>query len=141
MPRTKNYRGWGHIRQLPNKSKRWQASFIGPGPDQKRYYAPTTFTQKMDAESWLVKERRLIERAAESGERWLSPVERAALNQVASETLSEYGSRWIAQRNIKPRTRIHYLHSARSHFAGSRRDRRFQSDPGHRAILVCDDIG
>ena len=43
----------------------------------------------MDAESWLVKERRLIERAAESGERWLSPAQRAALNEIPRETLSE----------------------------------------------------
>lgn len=106
MPRTKTYRGWGHIRQLPNKSKRWQASFIGP--DCKRHYAPTTFTQKMDAESWLIKERRFIERAAEQDEKWISPSQRAALNQIPRETLSEYGKQWIAQRNIKPRTRIHY---------------------------------
>jgi len=62
----------------------------------------------MRAERWLANERDLIERAAESGERWLTPDERAAKAAVVAEPLSEYGKRWIAQRDLKPRTRIHY---------------------------------
>ena len=117
MPRTRNHRqrGWGHIRQLPNKSRRWQASFIGP--DRVRHYAPTTFTQKMDAELWLNKERRLIERARETDEKWISPSQRQAISEIPLETLSEYGARWIAQRNIKPRTRIHYTSILRDHIS------------------------
>ena len=78
----------------------------------------------MRAERWLANERDLIERAAETGERWLTPDERAAKAAVVAEPLSEYGKRWIAQRDIKARTRIHYetILSSTSHpnSAGSR---------------------
>src|SRR6476659_9815932 len=74
MSGTKSHRGWGWIRKRP--SGRFQASFIGP--DRKRHFGPTTFSNRMRAERWLANERDLIERAAESGERWLTPDERAA---------------------------------------------------------------
>lgn len=106
MPATKGHRGWGHIRQLPNKSKRFQASFIGP--DLNRHTAPVTFTERMNAEVWLAKERDYKERCILSGETWTSPAARAALVAVTGETVSDYGKRWIDQRNIKDRTRIHY---------------------------------
>ncbi len=115
MGSTNGHRGWGHIRQLPNKSKRHQASFIGP--DLKRHYAPTTFTAKMDAEAWLSNERRLMERAKAGGDPWFSPVERAALNTIVRETLTDFGKRDIAQRNIKPRTRIHYTSILDTHIS------------------------
>src|SRR6476660_3475873 len=57
-------------------SGRFQASFIGS--DRKRHFVPTTFSNRMRAERWLANERDLIERAAESGERWLTPDERDA---------------------------------------------------------------
>ena len=104
MSGTKNHRGWGWIRKRP--SGRFQASFIGP--DRKRHFGPTTFSNRMRAERWLANERDLIERASETGERWLTPDERAAKAAVVAEPLSEYGKRWIAQRDIKARTRIHY---------------------------------
>jgi hypothetical protein len=69
----------------------------------------------MRAERWLANERDLIERAAESGEPWLTPAQRAAKAAVVAEPLSEYGKRWIAQRNIKARTRIHYETIFREH--------------------------
>ncbi len=72
----------------------------------------------MRAERWLANERDLIERAAETGEPWLSPADRAAKAAVVAETLSEFGSRWIAQRNIKERTRIHYETIFREHIEG-----------------------
>ena len=46
----------------------------------------------MRAERWLANERDLIERAAETGERWLTPAERAAKAAVVAEPLSEFGS-------------------------------------------------
>jgi integrase len=106
LPATKGHRGWGHIRQLSNKSKRFQASYIGP--DLARHYAPLTFSDRTSAEIWLGRERQTIERASIGGEQWVSPAERVALATVTKETLDEYGKRWIEQRNIKPRTRIHY---------------------------------
>ena len=108
MSGTSGHRGWGWIRKRP--SGRFQASFLGPGngPNRKRYFAPTTFSNRMRAERWLANERDLIERAAESGELWLTPAQRAAKAAVVAESLSEYGKRCIAQRDIKARTRIHY---------------------------------
>lgn len=113
MPATKGHRGWGHIRQLPNKSKRFQASFIGP--DLNRHTAPVTFTERMNAEVWLAKERDYKERCILSGETWTSPAARAALVAVTGETVSDYGKRWIDQRNIKDRTRIHYTSILETH--------------------------
>ena len=69
----------------------------------------------MDAEEWLAGERRDIDTAKaglSSGNprlEWLSPAERiAAASEVSRETLEQYGKRWIAQRDLKPRTRIQY---------------------------------
>ena len=114
MTATKGHRGWGHIRKMPS-SKRYQASYIGP--DCKRHYAARTFAAKMDAESWLNNESRMIDRAIAGGDPWISPAERIAKAAVLGETLSEYGARWIAQRNIKPRTRIHYTSILSDHIS------------------------
>ena len=113
MSGTKNHRGWGWIRK--RASGRYQASFVGP--DLNRHYASTTFTNRMTAERWLAQERDLKERAAALGEPWISPAERAALNSVARATLAEYGKQIIEQRDIKPRTRIHYSSLLEDHIA------------------------
>ncbi len=73
-------RGWGYIRQLPNKSRRFQASYVGP--DLVRHYAAHTFTAKMYAEAWLAGERRLIEL-----DEWTPPALRAAQRAVAYRVL------------------------------------------------------
>ena len=84
------------------RSRRWQASYVWPlaGP---RHYAPITYTAKTDAEHWLGNERRLIERGD-----WTPPAERAAAAAVAGVTLADYGTRWIEERKLKPRTRSLY---------------------------------
>jgi integrase len=66
-----------------------------------RYFK--TFTAKMDAEAWLVEERRMKER-----DEWVSPKKRAKEFVAQHITLDEYGKTWIEQRNVKPRTRIGY---------------------------------
>ncbi len=114
MSGTKNHRGWGWIRK--RSSGRWQAGFIGP--DNQRHFAPQTFELKMDAEEWLASERRGIE-AAKAGVRsgktktldWISPKQRelsiaAMFDQ--DKTVAQFGTRWIEQRNVKPRTKAHY---------------------------------
>ncbi len=106
MAATSGHRGWGHIRRLP--SGRFQASYVGL--DNIRHTAPTTYSVRMAAEGWLADERRLIER----GE-WSAPVQRAAAAHAAGETLAEYGARWIAHRNVKPRTKIHYQATLEKH--------------------------
>ena len=110
MPGKKGHRGWGHIRQLSNKSRRFQASYIGP--DFVRHYAPRTFTARMDAEAWLTAERRLIER-----DEWMPPKARTALRRATSIPLGEYAQTWIAQRTLKPRTRAGYSDSLRLYIA------------------------
>ncbi|WP_204806739.1 tyrosine-type recombinase/integrase [Mycobacterium riyadhense] len=92
-------RGWGFIRKLP--SKKFQASYIGP--DLQRHTAPHTFSRKLDAEFWLGDERRRIEQ-----DDWTAPALRAAEKRATQVTLGEYAEKWIAERNVKPRTRLGY---------------------------------
>ena len=60
-------RGFGTVEKLT--SGRYRPRYTGP--DLKRHSAPFTFDTKLDAEAWLVDERRLIQ----SGE-WLPPSHR-----------------------------------------------------------------
>ncbi|OBI81842.1 tyrosine-type recombinase/integrase [Mycolicibacterium elephantis] len=106
MAARKGHRSWGYVVQLPNKSKRFEASYIGP--DKKRHYAPQTFTVKTTAEGWLANERAFLERTIMTGETWTSPKQRAATQQAQSITLEDFAKTWIEQRNIKPRTRLEY---------------------------------
>jgi integrase len=124
---TKNHRGWGWIRK--RASGRYQASYIGP--DNLRHYAPTTFDHRIDAEEWLTAERREIQNAAsaargaavsggQAGLQWISPAQRqaAVCESMQSEvTLCKYATEWIAQRPLKPRTRIHYTRIWENHIA------------------------
>lgn len=97
---TSSRRQFGYIRRLP--SKRYQASYIGP--DMRRHAAGKGFEAKMDAEAWLVAERRIIE----SG-KWIAPGLRAAVAEAAlPPTLTDFSNGWLASRALKPRTRAHY---------------------------------
>jgi integrase len=97
MPKRRSF---GQLRRLP--SKRWQAFYTGP--DTALHYAPTTFDTKMDAEAWLVDERRIVASGA-----WIAPSERHHAH-VTSITLGAYAAPWLADRTLKPRTRDHYRH-------------------------------
>jgi integrase len=92
-------RGWGKCRKLP--SKRIQASYVGP--DGRRHTADATFTTKLDAEAWLAAERRLVESGG-----WSSPAARRAAREAAQLTVADYADRWLAERELKPRTRSEY---------------------------------
>jgi integrase len=127
MSGIKNHRGWGWIRK--RASGRYQASYIGP--DHARHYAPTTFDYRIDAEEWLTAERREIQNAqtrvrsaavngGSAGLQWISPAQRqAAVSESlrAQLPLSEYAAEWIAQRPLKPRTRIHYTQIVQNHIS------------------------
>jgi integrase len=92
-------RGFGEIERLP--SGRIRARYTGP--DLRRHSAPITFETRLDAEAWLVDERRLIA----SGE-WL-PTDRRGVPQVTSDlTFGEYAETWLAERAIKPTTYERY---------------------------------
>jgi integrase len=91
-------RSFGQVRQLP--SKRWQAHYMGP--DLVRHNAPSTFETKMDAEAWIIDERRLIAAGL-----WTPPETRDVL-AATTLTLAIYCKPWLTDRTLKPRTREHY---------------------------------
>lgn len=91
-------RSFGQLRKLP--SGRWQAGYTGP--DARVHRAPSTFTAKIDAEAWLIAERRLIEIG-----QWRAPTQRQAARSQAL-TLAAYAEGWLSDRTLKPRTRMHY---------------------------------
>lgn len=87
-------RGFGMIRRLP--SKRYQASYFGP--DLTRHVGPTTFGTKLDAETWLAAERRILESGS-----WKPPSIRKAeaLRATQAETVAEYADRWLTHRRVR----------------------------------------
>lgn len=99
-------RSWGKVKKLP--SGRHQASYIGP--DLQRHAAAATYTAKLDAEAWLLDERRLIER----GE-WTPPAQRATQKKAEVVTVGAYAKQWVEHRSLKPRTRMGYEASLANH--------------------------
>jgi integrase len=95
MP-AKRSDGKGTTRQLP--SGRWQARFRGP--DGERRTAPGTFDSKLDAIAWLASQSRDVDRGV-----WREPEPMAV---HSSMSLKEYATVWLAGRDLKPRTRLHY---------------------------------
>jgi integrase len=93
-----NHRGFGHVRKLP--SGRYQASYVGP--DMLRHNARETFQTKGDAERWLGSEQAVVASGA-----WTSPAARVAAKSRV-QTFGQYAERWMARRDLKPRTRDHY---------------------------------
>ena len=91
-------RGWGTLRR--QRSGRIQAEYTGP--DLLMHHAPDTFTAQVDAESWLAAERRLIERGI-----WTPPETRDE-DEEPPLTLAMYAGQWLADRELKPKTRQHY---------------------------------
>lgn len=80
------------MRPLP--SGRYQASYLPPSGI--RINAPETLLTRQDADGWLARQRT----ALESG-RWHDP-------GAGRELFGQYAERWIAERELKPRTRAHY---------------------------------
>ena len=109
MARKAGSRGWGHIRKLP--SGNLQASYLNRG---RRHNAPTTFTNskagKVRAEGWLADERALIEAGT-----WTPPADRAAARTIRAISLHDYAVKWIADRPVKPRTRLLYESQLKHH--------------------------
>jgi len=103
MAGRKNRRGWGHIRQLPNKGKRYQANYVWPPITTHRHNAPTTFSTRALAERWLADERRLIETG-----QWSPPKTRVHRDVMRAQTFGEYATRWIEERPLKESSRREY---------------------------------
>lgn len=89
----KRRRGFGRIRQ--ERSGRFSAAYIGP--DGRLHRAPRTYAVESDAEGWLAAERRKIDLGT-----W------GAVERSDGITLTAYAARWMAQRQLTPRTRAHY---------------------------------
>lgn len=99
-------RSWGKLRTIG--SGRIQASYVCP-LDGQRYNAPYTFDAKIDAEGWLVAEKRLLDSGS-----WTPPAERFQRKQAESVTVEEYTRQWIKQRDLAPATRDLYETVART---------------------------
>jgi integrase len=99
-------RSWGKVKRLP--SGRHQASYIGP--DLQRHVASATYTAKLDAEAWLIDERRLMER-----DEWTPPRDRATAKKAEVVTVGAFAKQWIEHRTLKARTRMGYEASLARH--------------------------
>lgn len=91
-------RAFGQITRLP--SKRYRGRYTGP--DGALHNAPHTFETRQDAEGWLTDERRLIVAGTWSPPRVRESRLRGPL------TFGQYAATWLADRDLKPRTREHY---------------------------------
>jgi integrase len=112
MAGRKGRRGWGHIRQLTNRSKRYQATYTWPRNTTSRHSAPTTFSTRALAEQWLADERRLIER-----DQWSPPKTRVHREGLRAQTFADYAKQWIEERHLKESSRIEYRRLLKNHIA------------------------
>ena len=87
--------GFGSIERL--SSGRFRARY--PGPDGRRYTAPVTFVTKSEARGWLS-----LAHAEITRKRWAPPES----VPTAVVTFGGYAEQWLAQRDLKSRTREHY---------------------------------
>jgi integrase len=100
MPKTrarKQREPFGRIRKLP--SGRFQAGYVGP--DLALHHPSGTFETLLDARGWLAAERRAIDAGT-----WIAPGVRNQVQQPA--TLEPFANAWLADRQLKPRTRELY---------------------------------
>lgn len=87
-------RSFGAVRKLP--SGRFQASYLDP--DGVRRPAPTTFTTKGDADTWLSIQRAALETGAWRGD-------------SDETTVGEYAEAWLKTLTVRPRTAYNYQRS------------------------------
>jgi integrase len=71
------------------------------GPNGRRYKAPTLFLTKREARAWLSLRQAEIVRKA-----WEPP--EATEQKPARTTFADYAEQWLAERDLKERTREHY---------------------------------
>lgn len=88
---------FGTAHKLP--SGRYRAMYHGP--DGRRYTAPKTFLTEKDARGWLSLRQSEIIRVA-----WVPP--EADEKPLPKLTFQDYSKTWMAQRDLKDRTREHY---------------------------------
>ncbi len=87
-------RAFGKVVQ--QRSGHWQASYMANGV---RHLAPVTFLTKGDAAAWLsMRQAELLEH------RWKP----APPPEPSRDTFESYARQWLAERELKPRTRAEY---------------------------------
>ncbi|WP_333894518.1 tyrosine-type recombinase/integrase [Mycolicibacterium gadium] len=91
--------GFGTVEIRP--SGRYRARYVGP--DGRRYTAPTMFLTKGEARSWLALRHAEIVRKA-----WEPPEAQRPSGDRRKLTFATYADEWMAQRELKDRTREHY---------------------------------
>jgi len=99
MPNTdtrRPRRSFGKIHR--ERSGRFQASYIAP--NGKRHTAPTTFETRGDANAFLAEQQTKIRKG-----KWDPRPENAKPSRL---TLTAYADLWLADRDLKPRTRALY---------------------------------
>jgi integrase len=112
MAGRKGRRGWGRIRQLTNRSRRYQASYVWPPNTTARHNALTTFSTRALAEAWLSDERRLVERG-----QWSPPRDRMRREVIRAQSFGDYAKQWIEERTLKDSSRIEYRRLLKNHIA------------------------
>lgn len=95
---------FGTAHKLP--SGRYRAMYRGP--DGRRYTAPKTFLTEKDARGWLSLRQSEIIRNA-----WMPP--EADDKPAPKLTFETYSKTWMAQRDLKDRTREHYTKLLEDH--------------------------
>jgi integrase len=118
--RNRDKGAFGTVSKLP--SGRYRALYYGPdGKRGRRYSAPTTFTTKKAARTWLA-----IVQADMIRNVWLPPDNKPVNGDpgVGVLTLASYAGKWLAQRDLKDRTREHYRSLLHAHILPTRLARR-----------------
>lgn len=96
-PRARSRGSFGTVERLP--SGRFRAKYTGP--DGRRHAAPKTFLTKTEGRDWLALRQSEIIRKA-----WKPPEGAQAV--VVVPTFATFAAQWVANRDLKPRTRDHY---------------------------------
>lgn len=95
---TRRYRS-GAIRALPSGRYQAQARYQG-----RLVPAPTTFDTRGDAEAWLARAAKSIATGT-----WTPPAPKAVKAAAPPVlTVAVYADQWLAERDLKPRTRADY---------------------------------
>lgn len=89
--------GFGRIEQL--SSGRWRAAYVGP--DGVLYRASETFESKADGSAWLSRRRAEIAMAI-----WAP--ETVVRSKAVQTDFRTYAEKFLRERTLKPRTRVHY---------------------------------
>ncbi|MGO0578128.1 tyrosine-type recombinase/integrase [Ornithinimicrobium panacihumi] len=120
QPKRRDY-GSGSVRMLP--SGKPQARFRGP--DGKRY--SKTWDTMRNARKWLSDMEESVRRAEYLGEEWQPPTTDTQARIKAHDTLAAYAETWLAERDLKPRSRAHYRKLLDQHILPVLGDRRPKS--------------